>query len=387
MNQFDKVINRRGTNSLKWDVYEDKEVISLGSADMDFESAPCIRDALISKAEKAMFGYEGRSDEYFQSIIDWNKRKHDYEIKKAWISNAPGVLVGLRLCIDTFTASGDSILMHGPYFNPIVTLIVKSKRKFVSSPLRLQDGKYEMDFEAFEKKIIENNVRMFILVNPQNPTGKVYTREELARMGEICGRHGVVVVSDEVHSNVLYDNHVHYPYTAVSNENANHGIILTSVTKGFNLQGLTYGILIIPNPVYREMFEETIRSYDLDYATNIFSMAALVAAYNQGEGWLKELNEYLLGNLEYLTDFFEKDLPDVKVIRPEGSYLVWLDMRKLGLSPEELKKLFMEKAKVAFSFGEDFGKEGEGFERLNFACPRSVLKEALGRIKAAIDGI
>ncbi len=385
MQQFDRVIDRRNTNSLKWDIYEDKNVIAMGSADMDFESATCIRDALVDKAAKAMYGYEGRSEEYFEAIINWNQRVYNYNIEKPWLSNVPGVNLGIRLCINTFSNPGDAILMHSPYFNPLATIIDKSKRRLVSSSLKMLNGRYEIDFEDFENKIVEYKVKMYLLVNPQNPTGKVYTREELCKIGEICEKHNVIVVSDEVHCNVLYDSHKHYPYTAVNDVNANHGIIITSVTKGFNVQGLTYGILIIPNTIYRQMFEETVLSYNVNYATNIFSMAAVVAAYNEGMEWLHQLNEYLLENLNYLTEYIEKNIPDVKVIRPQGSYLVWLDMRELGLSPIELKKLFLEEAKVAFSFGEEFGKDGEGFERLNFACPRSVLKEALTRIKRVIE--
>lgn len=385
MQNFDRVINRKNTNSKKWDIYEDKDIIAMGSADMDFESAACIRDALIAKAGKALFGYEGQSKEYFESIINWNRRVYDYRVERSWLSNVPGVIMGIRLCIDTFSNSGDAILMHSPYFNPLVTVIEKSGRKFVSSSLKLANDHYEIDFEDFEKKITEFKVKIYLLVNPQNPTGKVYSEEELCKIGEICEKHNVVVISDEVHCNVLYDNHTHHPYTAINGVNASHGILVTSVTKGFNLQGLTYGILIIPNPVYRQMFEETIRSYDLDYATNIFSMTAVIAAYDKGSEWLSQLNEYLLGNLNYLTEYIEKNISAIKVIRPQASYLVWLDMRELGLPPKALKKLFLEEAKVGFTFGEDFGKDGEGFERLNFACSRIVLNEALNRIKRVIE--
>jgi cystathionine beta-lyase len=384
---FDEVIDRRNTNSKKWDAFEDKEVIVMASADMDFESAPCIRDALIDKAAKSMYGYEGQSKEYFEAIINWNNRVYNYEIEKSWLSNVPGVNMGIRLCIDTFSSPGDAILMDSPYFAPLVVEIEKAKRKLVTYSLRLINGHFEIDFEDFEKKIIENNVRMYILVNPQNPTGKVYTKEELSRIGEICEKNNVLVLSDEVHCNVLYDNHRHYPYTSVNDVNSKNGIIMTSITKGFNVQGLTYGILIIPNPTLRQMFEETIISYNLNYATNIFSMAAVIAAYNEGSEWLHSANEYLLRNLNYLSEYIEENIPVIKVIRPQASYLVWLDMRELGLSAEELKKLFLEDAKVAFSFGEDFGKDGEGFERLNFACSRELLSEALERIKRAVERI
>lgn len=387
MHQFDEIINRRNTNSKKWDAYKDNDIIVMASADMDFKSATCIRDALVKKAEEAMYGYEGKSDGYYESIINWNKRIYDYDIEQSWLTNVPGVNLGVRLCIDTFTNPGDTILMHSPYFSPFLTEIDKSKRKLVTSSLKLINDQYEMDFLDFENKIIENKVKMFIFVSPHNPTGKVFTKEELQKIGEICDKHDVIVLSDEVHCNVLFDDHVHYPYTAVNDVNANHGIIITSITKGFNVQGLTYGILIIPNPVYRQMFEETVMGYNLDYATNIFSMASVVAAYNEGKEWLDQLNEYLLGNLNYLTEFIENKIPSIKVIRPQASYLVWLDMRQLGLTPDEMKKIFLEEAKVAFSFGEEFGIDGEGFQRLNFACPRRVLKEALERIGKIINNL
>jgi cystathionine beta-lyase len=388
MNQFDKIINRRNTNSLKWEKYGDiKDIIAMGSADMDFESATCIRDALINKAAKAMYGYEARSEEYFESIINWNKRLYNYKIEKAWLSNVPGVFAGIHLALETFSKCGESVLMHSPHFGPLVRVIEKCKRKLVTSPLKLIKDQYEIDFEDFENKIIENNVKMFVLVNPQNPTGKVYTKEELIRIGEICEKYKVIVISDEVHCNTLFDNNIHYPYTAVNEVNADHGIVITSITKAFNVQGLTYGILIIPNLTHRQMFEKAIQSYDWDFATNIFSMAAVIAAYNNGSEWLQQVNEYLLENLNYITKYIDKNIPAIKVIRPQGSYMVWLDMRVLGLSPEELKILLLQKAKVAFTFGEEFGEEGQGFERLNFACPRKILEEALVRIKNVIETI
>ncbi|WP_371362400.1 Cystathionine beta-lyase PatB [Sporomusa rhizae] len=384
---FDEKINRLNTNSIKWDRYKNPEIIAMGTADMDFKSPGCVTQALIERAKVGMFAYEFKSDSYYQAIINWYKRRYNWDLRKEWIANSPGIWAGMRMCVDTFTKLGDKIIVSSPYYHPVATIIEKSGREMITSSLILNNGKYYMDMMDFESKLAYEKTKMFILINPQNPTGRVFTRDELQQIGEICKKHGVMVVSDEVHANITYDGHVHIPFASVSEDLAMQSIVLAAPSKAFNLQGLTYGILIIPNSEYREMYEETMCGYDFDFATNVFSMRALEAAYSQGEPWLNELNAYLQGNLDYLSNYFETYIPQIKVIRPEGAYMVWLDCRGLGMQPAQLQHLFYDKAKVALTGGENFGTDGEGFQRINIACARSLLEEALKRIRHIIGSL
>ncbi len=386
MANFDEVVNRRNTHSLKWDAYKQEDMIVMASADMDFKSAEVIREAFIARAEEGVFGYESKSDEYYQAIIQWNERRHNYKIKKEWLTNTPGMNLGIRLLIDCFTREGESVMMHGPYFSPLVIEIKKGKRNFVENPLVLQDGKYTIDFASFEEAMIKNDVKLFLMVNPQNPSGRVFTRSELETIADICEKHHVLVVSDEIHAEITFDGHKHIVYTSVNEKAKNHGIVITSATKAFNLQGLSYAIVTIPNEDLKAAFDDFLIGYNLNYATNIFSMAAIRSAYTKGEPWLNEVSSYLQANLDYLQDFLQAKAPAIKLIRPEAGYIAWLDFRAYGLSPEKLKEVFLEKAKVALSFGEEFGTEGHGFARINFATSRSTLTEALNRIVKTFEG-
>lgn len=379
---FDEKIERLGTNSIKWDRYGDPEVLALGTADMDFKAPECVTEALIARAKTGMFAYELKSEAYYQAILGWYKRRYNYELKKEWLVNAPGVWACMRMCIEAYTKPGDGILLSSPYFHPAADMIRISGRKMVTSSLVAKEGKYVFDMNDFEEKLQE--VKLFILINPQNPTGRVFTKEELQAIGEACLRHHVLIVSDEVHCNVLYDGAVHTPICQVSEKIAAISVLLTAPSKAFNLQGLTYGIGIIPNPKLRKAFEHTLTGYDFDFATNVFSMAALQSAYNEGEPWLKELTEYLQGNLDFLCMYAEKYMPKVKVFRPEGSYMVWLDFRDLRLSWQELQEKIGKEAKVQLTWGETFGPDGEGFERINIACHRTTLEDALERIRKVL---
>lgn len=379
---FDRKIERLGTNSIKWDRYGDPDVLALGTADMDFKSPECVTRALVARAQTGMFAYELKSEEYYQSIIGWYKRRYGYDVRKEWILNGPGVWACMRMCIDTYTCPGDGVLLSSPYFHPAADIIRAGGRVMVTSPLIAKDGRYGFDMEDFERKL--EKVKLFILINPQNPTGRVFSRDELKQIGDACLRHGVMIVSDEVHCNVLYDGAVHTPIGMVSDEIADRSVLLTAPSKAFNLQGLTYGICIIPNPALREKFEKTMTGYDFDFATNVFSMTALQSAYNEGEPWLNELTAYLQGNLDFLCEFAKSRMPGVKVYRPEGSYMVWMDFRALNLTAEQLQAKIGKEAKVQLTWGETFGPDGEGFERINIACHRSTLEAALERMCGAL---
>lgn len=383
---FDERIFRLGTNSIKWDRYNNEEIIAMGTADMDFISPQCITEALINRAKLGMFAYELKSDSYYNAIIDWYVQRYNWRIKKEWLSNSPGIWAGVRICIDSFTEPGDKIMAHSPTFHPVIDIVKKSRRDLVTNSLVLKDGHYTIDFEDFESKIADN-VKIFILVNPHNPSGRVFTSEELTRIGEICNKHKVLVLSDEVHGGVVFKGHKHIPYGSISEEFAMNSIIITAASKSFNLQGLTHGILIIPNKKLLDIYESALIGYDFDFATNIFSLAAVEAAYRHGGPWLDELIIYLQSNLHYLIDYFEVNIPKIKVIKPEGSYMVWLDCRELKMNKDEVENFFMTKAKVALTFGSGFGKDGERFARINIACSRNLLNEALERIKEAVNSI
>ena len=379
---FDERLDRNAVNSIKWSKASGGG-LAMGTADMDFKSPQCVTDALIEKARQGIFAYEAKPDSYYQAITDWYHNRFEWDIEREWLVNGPGIWACMRMCIDTYTRPGDGVLVSTPHFHPIADAIKNSGRKMVLSELKLTNGKYEFDMGDFEQKL--EKVSMYILINPQNPTGRVFTKEELRRVGDACIRHNVIIVSDEVHANITFGECRHVPMGAVSEEIAQCSIVLAAPSKAFNLQGLTYGYGIISNMDLRARFLETMTGYDFDFATNLFSMTALEAAYSHGEPWLKELTVYLEKNLDYMCSFMERELPQIKVIRPEGSYMAWLDCRELGKSPMELQELFVEQAGIYLTRGETFGSAGDGFERINFACPRSVMEEAMQRIKAALS--
>ncbi|MDO5349139.1 MAG: MalY/PatB family protein [Lachnospiraceae bacterium] len=382
---FDEEIVRLGSGSIKWDQYNDPDIIALSNADMDFKSAPCIREALVRCAQTGQYGYTLKPDSYYKAIIGWYQRKFGLEVPREWILHTPGIWPAARICFGTYAKPGDKILVQSPHFHPIIVCIQDAGCEPVTNPMPLVDGRYLLDLEDFEQKIIEHKPSVFFMVNPQNPTGRAFSMEELTALGKICAKHGVVMISDEVHSNVLYNGHKHIPALALDKEITDNLILITSASKGYNIMGLTHCILIIPNSELRARYEKSMCGYSLDFAVNTFSVVATEAAFSQeADAWLADLNAYLQGNLDYLIEYVKANIPQIKVIEPESSYLVWLDCRELNKTPEELKELFLKRAKVGLTFGEGYGPLGEGFERINIACTRKTLKEALERIRRAI---
>lgn len=387
---FDKVIDRKNTNSIKWDFTEkffgEADVLPMWVADMDFEAPPQVTEALLQRVKHGIYGYSGFTDSYYQAVVDWMQKRHEWTVERDWISYCPGIVPALYWAVRAFTRPGDKVVLQSPVYPPFYAAIERHGCEVVNNPLKLTEGCYSMDFEDLEQKLADEAVKMLILCSPHNPVGRVWTREELARLAELCRQHNVIVVSDEIHADIIYTGHKHVPLASLSEEIAQISIICTSPAKTFNLAGLQTSNIIIPNKDLRTGFNQVMEDNGMHLPT-IFGVKGLEAAYQYGEQWLEELLVYLQGNLEYLEHFIEEKIPRVKVVRPQGTYLVWLDMRELGLNDEELQKLLVQKARVALNSGAGFGQGGEGFARINIGCPRSVLVEGLRRIERALINV
>lgn len=381
---FDEEISLRGSGSIKWDQWEDENILGMANADMDFKAADCVIEALKKTAEQGMFDYHYKPDEHYQTIINWYNRKFGWTIKKEWILSAPGVWVAVHICFEAFTRPGENIIVQTPHFHPIQVIADRMGRHIVTNPMILKNGKYEIDFDDFKQKIIEKRPAVYFMVNLQNPTGRLFTEEEVRSLMEICCMYHVLVISDEVHSNLRYGRK-HTPAPSVSEEAQKNAIILNAASKAYNTMDLTYCVIVAPDKHLRRILTETLESYSLDFATNLFSVAGTTAAFSEeADEWLDEVTGYLETSLDIIFDYFEKNIPQIIPIRPEGSFLVWLDCRDLGMTQEQLMDLFITKARVGVTSGEPYGPEGIGFVRLNFGCTHRILKEALRRINEAV---
>jgi len=384
---FNEIINRKKTGSVKWDLVEQlfgaPDIIPVWIADMDFRSPKPVIDALKKRAEHGIYGYNVCLDSYYDAIINWYKKRHSWNIKKEWICFSPGIVPGINMIIQAFTQPGDSIILQKPVYYPFMRSVKNNSRNIVNNPLLLKEGIYSIDFDDLEIKARDKSTCMIILCNPHNPVGRVWTRDELKRVSEICIQNNVLIVSDEIHCDLVYTGNRHIPFASLSEESGMNSITCTSPSKTFNLAGLHTSNLIIPDPEKRKIYLTKLASNGIMGPT-IFGSTALEAAYNSGEEWLEQLMKYLESNLNFLTEFIEKKLPGVGVIRPQATTLVWLDFRKLGLDSDSLKKLMLNKAGVAMDEGYIFGRdEGSGFERINIACPGKILKQALEKIAEA----
>ncbi|MBS4174823.1 MalY/PatB family protein [Bacillus sp. FJAT-49736] len=386
---FDQEINRLNTNSVKWDetenIFGEKDLIPLFVADMDFRVPEPVIEAIKKRAEHGVFGYTARDDSYYEAIVGWMKRRHHWEIEKEWIIHVPGVVPALGMIVNTFTKPGDKIIIQPPVYHPFANVVEKNDRVIVPNPLKFEDGRYVMDLEDLENKI-DSDVKMIIISSPHNPVGRVWTKEELMQLGEICLKHNVLVVSDEIHFDLLLKGNQHTPFASISEEFANHSIICTAPSKTFNLAGLQTSNIIIPNNNFREQFTNTLESL-LIGMTSTFGLVATESAYLYGDEWLEQLLDYLGHNLDFVTDYIQKNIPELKVIQTEGTYLVWIDCRKLGFDRKTLEQFMLKEAKVALNQGYIFGESGDGFVRMNIACRRSILEEGLTRIEKAVKNI
>lgn len=384
---FDEVMDRRGTGSLKWDALKERfgseDLLPLWVADMDFRAPEAVVEALVSRAEHGIYGYSTFMPSYYDSIIRWYHRRYHWEIKKEWIVYTPGVVPAINFAIQAFTNPGDNVIVQPPVYYPFFRSIEWNGRHVLYNPLKLADGRYRMDFDDLEKKVKDPRARMMILCSPQNPVGRVWEKEELQRLGDICIDNNILVFSDEIHSDLRYPGVGFTNFASISDKFAQHSITGTSGTKTFNLAGLQISNIIIPNERIRQTFENSVATAGT-IMPNAFAPVALQTAYDKCEDWLDELMEYLAGNLEFLKEFVREELPGVNVIEPQGTYLCWLDFRDVEADPASLEGLMLKVAKVALDEGYIFRAGGDGFERINLACPRSILRTALQKISEAV---
>ncbi len=384
---FDKITNRKGTNCLKYDFAVERgknpDVLPLWVADMDFPTSDYILEKLHAAVDHGIFGYSEGKEEYFAAVYGWFKNHFDWEVKPEWLVKTPGVVYAIATAVAAYTNPGDGVLINQPVYYPFSEAIRDNGRKIINSPLVLKDGHYEIDFADLEKKIIEENVKLYLLCSPHNPVGRVWTREELAKIGEICVKHQVIILADEIHCDFTFPGYKHTVLASLSEEIADITITCTAPSKTFNLAGLQISNLFIKNEELRGKFKKQIAATGYSQL-NSLGLVGCQAAYEGGEEWLLQLKDYLKGNLDYMREFLEKELPYLHLIEPEGTYLIWVDFRELGMTEEEREDLIVNKAKLWLDSGAIFGADGEGFERFNIACPRETLTQALTQLRDAL---
>lgn len=390
MSRFDEKLDRRGTGCMKWDAvdkgFEAEGLLPMWVADMDFEAPPAVTQAIIRRATHGAFGYPVVPPGYYDSLIRWMERRHGWQIKKEWIAYTPGVIPALYWAIGAFTGPGEKVLVQSPVYYVFYGAISARKRQAVCNQLVRTPGGYRIDFEDLAQKLADPAVTLMILCSPHNPVGRVWTREELARVSELCVQNHVLLVSDEIHSDLVWRGHKHIPAASLDGQAANNTIVCVSPSKTFNLAGLSTANVIIPNHEIYDRFVAERRTSSL-HSPDIFGMVAQQAAYDHGEPWLEDLLDYLQANYDYLESWLAQNLPAVRPLRPEGTYLVWLDFTALGMGKDQLKAFLCQKARVALDQGAWFGQGGEGFARMNIACHRTTLQEGLERLKTAVDAL
>lgn len=377
---FDEIVNRRGTNCVKWDVENEDGIIPMWVADMDFPAAPAIRKAVEARAKHGVYGYTIVPDSYYRAITSWFKRRHGWTIDKEWIIYTTGVIPAISAAIKALTMSGEQVLIQTPVYNCFFSSIKNQGCQILENPLKRNGNSYVVDWDDFERKCADEKTTVFLLCNPHNPSGRVWTKAELARMNEICLRHRVAVVSDEIHCELVMPGNKFTPFAAVNEDCKNNGVTLNSPTKNFNIAGLQIANIVCANPVWRRRIDRAINIFEV-CDVNPFGPVALEAAYNDSENWMDELNEYLFANYQLLCDTFAKELPQYEVMRLEGTYLVWVDVRPSGLSSDEVAEKLLKEGKVQVNSGTMYGQTtGEGYVRINIACPRATLIEGLKRM-------
>ena len=385
---FDRIIDRKNTRCLKYDFAVKRgmpgDVLPLWVADMDFETSSYIEDALTERVKEGIFGYSDVQTPYFEIIRDWMIRHHDWEPQEKWLIKTPGVVFALAMAVKAYTDPGDKVLLQQPVYYPFSEVITDNGREVVSNDLVLTvDGTYKIDFADFEQKIIANGIKLFLLCSPHNPVGRVWTKEELEKIGDICVKHGVTVVSDEIHNDFIWEG-THTVFAGIKKEFADISVTCTSPSKTFNLASMLISNIFIPNQILRRKFCKEMDRAGISQLS-VLGLVATEAAYAHGDEWYAAMKNYVRDNIAFARAYVEENLPGVRMIDTQGTYLIWLDFRQTGLTVEQLDHKIIYEAGLWLDSGKIFGKTGEGFERINVACPRAVLQEALDRIRGILE--
>jgi cystathionine beta-lyase len=379
---FDIIIPRENTSCVKYDLremfFKNPDVIPMWVADMDFKTPNFIIDAIKERLNHEILGYTFRSDAYHQSIIDWMQSRHQWNIKREWIGFSPGVVPALSLVVLAYTNEGDGIVVQPPVYFPFFPTVEDHKRKLIYNELSYVNGKYEIDFDDLDEKL--KKAKAFMFCNPHNPVCRVWTEEELRRVGDLCLKYDVLIFSDEIHSDLIMPGFKHIPMASLSGEISNKTITFMAPSKTFNLAGLSTSFLIIEDTELKKKYDKMLDNFHLG-SGNLFGNVALEAAYNNGAEWVDELNEYLYNNYLFVKRFLETELPQIKLIEAEATYLLWMDFSLIGKKEDELKDILINKANLGYNHGSMFGPGGNGFFRMNTACPRSVIEKALNQLK------
>ena len=381
---FDEIIPRRGTNSYKWDSARDADILPMWVADMDFRTAPPVVEALRKRVEHGIFGYVRVPDAYYAAVTNWFARRHDWQIEKEWIIYTTGVVPALSAVIKALTVPGDKVMVQTPVYNCFFSSIRNNGCGMIANPLIYRNGTYQIDFADLEQKAADPSVKVLLLCNPHNPAGRVWTKQELTRIGDICIRNNVWVIADEIHCELVFPGHTYIPFASISQEFLMHSVTCTSPSKAFNLAGLQIANIISADTDIRIKIDKAINVNEV-CDVNPFGVEALMAAYNDSEEWLEELKQYLFANYNYLRAYFAECLPKFPVSMLEGTYLVWVDCSALKQSSEEIVKALLDKEKLLVNDGNMYGEAGKDFIRINIACPRALLIDGLGRLKRVLN--
>ena len=383
---FDKVINRKESHCRKWsnkvlkDKFDlDETAIPMDLADIDFECSPAIKDAILKRASVGDYSYTFVEDEFYEAVINWNKRRFNIDIDKEWIKLTFGTVSTLHYIVQAYTKEGEGVLINTPAYDPFAEAVENNNRQLYCSPLKLMNNRYYIDFDDIEAQMKDSNIKVYIFCSPQNPSGRIWTKDELYKLSELCLKYNVLLVSDEIHRDVVFKGHEFISLWNAHPDIHSNSLVCVSPNKGFNLGGLKTSYVLAKNKKVRETLLEQLKRNSIT-SPNVFAIPAITAAYNDSEEWLDEMTKYVEGNFEIVYDFFERNIPNAKVMKSDSSFLAWIDVRELFEDEEEANEFF-KTAKVTMVVGSYFVKDGEGFIRLNIGCPRATLNEALKRIK------
>ena len=384
---FDEPVNRWNTNSVKYDFaqkyFKTDDLIPMWVADMDLKAPDFIMEAMEARLQHPVFGYTLKSSGFYEAVARWQKVRFQWEIQEDWVSFSPGVVPAVSMSILAYTNPGDKIIVQSPVYHPFFSVVKGNKRELVNNPLKRSGDSYEMDFDHLES-VIDQDVKMLILCSPHNPVGRVWRKDELERLAEICIKNDILILSDEIHQDIVYQGNHHIPLASLSPEIREHVITAVAPSKTFNIAGLAASAVIIPNKKLHHRYEKILNDLHLGMG-NIFGFVALKAAYMKGEDWLDQMMAYLEGNVNFAGNFIKERIPGIKMIRPEATYLLWLDCNGLGMGKQELKEFMIHEAKLGLNDGPTFGSGGEGFQRMNIGCQRETLRRALEQLENAVN--